>query len=822
MSNEKELQELLELIEAKELEFKYNKISALFPDTGPYRKELYPKHIAFMNAGAHYQERAFVAANRCLAAGTLVSLSNGKSKKIEDVEIGETVLAYDIKSDALVSSKVVDTFKGYANNMVSFNVGSTKITCTDDHPFLHKNRQCKKQPIKFIQESKFRSQIVVPHRWNLAQNEIKTPEFSKNIARLIGYLIGDGCLMLDCVKFTNTREEYHNDVENIIKELGLQLRRHGSDGFLTVKNGAKGGNPLIHLLKELQLWRKNSHTKNIPEALMTAPLEYVEELLKGLIATDGCIEKNRITYYSCSEELLQDIRALLWRLDIQSYIYMRKIHKGVPQYYLQVRRSDNCKFPIVMEKDNLEITSIPRVSSKYRLARVSNYKKAPDQDIYCITVEHKDHLFIGNGQIMSNTGKTLTGGCEMSYHLTGKYPKGWQGRKFLNAIDAWAAGVSNQSTKEIQQFELLGDINDMGTGLIPKEDIIKITKKPGVAEAVETVYVRHVSGGSSKLTFKSYEQGRISFQGTKKQVIWLDEEPPDPGIYSECLTRLMDKYNPGLIYCTFTPLFGLSDIVLSFIPDGSFPRSGVNPDAPQKFVINVDWSEVPHLDEDQKKSILASYSRHERDARSKGIPSLGSGAIYPYSEDDITCQPFPIPPWWPKAYGMDTGWSKTAAVWGAKNPDTGEIYLYSEHYVSEEKPVIHAASIKSRGEWIVGAADPAGVNLSDGKKIFQLYVEQGLNIVKAEKGDREAGILAVAQMFETGQLKIFNTLTNLLNEIRVYRRDEKGVIIKKKDHAMDAMRYLCTTGLKCMGLEPDENEESSSSMGDDRDEFTGY
>ena len=422
----------------------------------------------------------------------------------------------------------------------------------------------------------------------------------------------------------------------------------------------------------------------------------------------------------------------------------------------------------------------------------------------------------------NRTGKTLTGAFEMSCHLTGNYPDWWEGRKFLNAIDAWAAGVSNQSTKEILQFELLGDVNDLGSGLIPKEALTrKPTRKPGVADAIETIYVKHVSGGISRCTFKSYEQKRISFQGTKKQVIWLDEEPTDPGIYTECLTRLMDEHNPGIIYCTFTPLFGLSDVVLSFLPDGNFPTGGVNPKNRQKYVVNVDWGEVPHLDEEQKESILQSYSKHERDARSRGIPSLGAGAIYPYLEEDITVEPFEIPAWWPKAYGMDTGWKRTAVVWGAMDPDSKIIYLYSEYYVSEAHPAIHASAIKSRGEWMWGVADPAGANISDGKKIFDLYVEEGLNLVKADKADREGGILKIGQLLETGTLRIFETLKNTLSEYRTYRRDEKGKIVKKNDHAMDAMRYLCTTGVAEMSTraDPDDIEYTDDV---ERDNYTGY
>jgi phage terminase large subunit-like protein len=434
------------------------------------------------------------------------------------------------------------------------------------------------------------------------------------------------------------------------------------------------------------------------------------------------------------------------------------------------------------------------------------------------SAHHGQLAFIG----ANRTGKTKCGAYIMATHLTGDYPSWWEGKKYLNAIDAWAAGKTNQKTKEIIQFELLGPENDIGSGMIPKEAILKITKKPGVADAIETVTVRHKSGGVSNITFKSYEQGRDGFEGTKKQVIWLDEEPADASIYSECLMRTADQYKPGIIYCTFTPLYGLSDVVMQFLPDGKATVDGRVPGNADRFSIQATWDDVPHLSESDKSRLWAGCLPHEREARSKGIPSLGAGAIYPYLEDNITCAPFEIPSYWKKAYGMDSGWSRTAAVWGAQDPDTKIVYLYSEHYLAEAHPAIHASAIKARGSWIWGAADPAGANISDGKKIFDMYVEEGLNIVKASKGDREGGILAVSQMFATGMVRIFSTLTNTLAELRVYRRDEKGEIIKKKDHAMDAMRYLLTTGIEYMSTPDDPDSPRDSAFSGSQDSYTGY
>jgi len=162
------------------------------------------------------------------------------------------------------------------------------------------------------------------------------------------------------------------------------------------------------------------------------------------------------------------------------------------------------------------------------------------------------------------------GGTETTYHLTGEYPHWWEGRRFNGPIHAWAAGDTSETTRDIVQQELLGIGGEdaeglLGTGLIPKRCIIgRPTAKRGIAGAVDTVSVRHVSGRVSRLSFKSYDQGRKKFQGTAKHVIWLDEEPP-MDVYTECLLRTMTTN--GIVMCTFTPLLGLSEVALKYLPD---------------------------------------------------------------------------------------------------------------------------------------------------------------------------------------------------------------------------------------------------------------
>lgn len=235
-----------------------------------------------------------------------------------------------------------------------------------------------------------------------------------------------------------------------------------------------------------------------------------------------------------------------------------------------------------------------------------------------------------------------------------------------------------------------------------------------------------------------------------------------------------------------------------------------------KFVISCEWDEVPHLDAQMKHDLLASYSPHEREARQKGIPAIGSGKMYPIAEADILVKAFEIPSYYKKVFGFDPGQNRTAAVWAAIDPDTGTVYLYSEYYRSKAEFSVHAEGLKARGKWIPGVADWAGTT-DDRRRIIDMYADDyGLQLIPADKAV-EAGIQKVWQYLSSGKLKVFDTLPNWLGEFRVYRRDGLGRVVKKEDHLMDATRYLLMSGL--------EIAQSQSALDDEVDEYynsTGY
>ena len=119
-------------------------------------------------------------------------------------------------------------------------------------------------------------------------------------------------------------------------------------------------------------------------------------------------------------------------------------------------------------------------------------------------------------------GKTEgVGAYEVALHLTGNYPAWWQGRRFDRKTKGWAAGDTRQTVRDILVEKLLGPKNSRGTGMIPGESIARIVPMPGVPDGVELVEVRSKHGGNSRLSFKSFDQGRLSFQGTEQDFVWL-------------------------------------------------------------------------------------------------------------------------------------------------------------------------------------------------------------------------------------------------------------------------------------------------------------
>ncbi len=193
-------------------------------------------------------------------------------------------------------------------------------------------------------------------------------------------------------------------------------------------------------------------------------------------------------------------------------------------------------------------------------------------EFFKMGAEYRERCFMAGNRV----GKTFgAGGYETACHLTGLYPEWWEGRRFKTPIRAWAAGKTNETTRDIVQKTLLGDPITVagrkrfdGTGVIPGHLPGNVTWKAGVPDLADTVRILHVTGGFSLLGLKSYQQGRGSFEGTSQHCVWFDEEPPQD-VYGEALIRTATTN--GIVMLTFTPLEGMSDVVISFLPEDMRP-----------------------------------------------------------------------------------------------------------------------------------------------------------------------------------------------------------------------------------------------------------
>lgn len=419
--------------------------------------------------------------------------------------------------------------------------------------------------------------------------------------------------------------------------------------------------------------------------------------------------------------------------------------------------------------------------------------------------EYPERLFMAGNRV----GKTIAGAYELTCHLTGEYPVWWNGRVFDTPINAWAVGKDARSVRDTIQSELLGSVGEWGTGMIPAHTLGKAFALQGTPQAIDIVKIKHKTGGWSQLGFKNYQQDIGSFMGTSRHVVWCDEEVP-LDIYNECNVRTATV--DGIMLVTFTPLDGLTPMVVNFCKRADF-LVGAKPivavdvtdedeadyseydfivgrETP-KAVIQAGWNDAAWIPDEMKRRLLEDSPVHLRKARSEGLPAMGSGNVYSTPVEDILVAPFAIPDSWPRMYALDVGWNRTAVVWGALDPATDTIYLYDEHYRGKEEPPHHAYAIRSRGEWIPGVIDPAarGRSQVDGKQLKRNYVDLGLTLFEA-KNELESGILATQQRLSFSKLRVFSTLINWQKEYMLYRRDKHGKPLQENDHLMDGTRYI--------------------------------
>ena len=562
----------------------------------------------------------------------------------------------------------------------------------------------------------------------------------------------------------------------------------------------------------------------IPDKYLHASHEQRKAFLQGLMDTDGSCMKaspnsagtgGTCEYTTVHDSLAYSVSELARSLGCKVKTMTRKTWatdkhgNRVNRTYLSYRIRIRCPFfnPFRLERKAKNWFRPTSTTDNRVLYKIED---AGYGDGVCFTVDSPDSTFIIQDYIV--THNTHSAAYEMAFHLTGRYPQWWQGKRFDRPITAWAGGVTSISVRDILQDKLFGqNWRELDHGILLPSDVVdEPIMAKGVTGLIDTIKIRHASGGISTLQFKSYEQGRTKWQGVGRDVIWLDEEP-DLDIYTEALART--NATKGIMFATFTPLFGMSQVVTQYWEQGPYDPADPNGTGCKKDKYNPDRAlvlmgirDVDHYSDEERQRIINSYPAFEREARANGIPSLGSGRVFKVAQEAISVPYIPeIPPHWPRIAAIDIGWDHPTAVsWLAWDRDADVVYLYDCYKASEVTIPEHASRIKKRGDWIPVAwpHDALQSDKQSGTQIADLYRGEGVNMLyeraQMEMPDGsmtnsvEATLMMMEQRMLDGRFKVASHLTEWFEEFNVYHRKDKDDLISSTRYAMMMLRYAET------------------------------
>lgn len=417
--------------------------------------------------------------------------------------------------------------------------------------------------------------------------------------------------------------------------------------------------------------------------------------------------------------------------------------------------------------------------------RLTDYRPYAKQRIFhAAGATVRERMLMAGNQL----GKTLAAANEVAMHLTGMYPDWWVGRRFDRPVRWLAGSESAELTRKGVQRLLLGPPeveSDWGTGTIPKDCLLDWSRRQGVADAVASIIVQHKpTGGVSSVQLSTYDQGRTKWQADTVDGVWFDEEPPED-IYFEGLTRTNAVVGP--VMTTLTPLMGISSVVKRFYLDKAVGTH----------LTMMDIDDVEHYTPEQRAQIIASYPEHERKARTKGIPQLGSGRVFPIDEDELKVDAIAIPSHWPQLGGLDFGWDHpSAGIRQAWDRDSDTLYIIAAHRAKAQTPAMFAAAVKPWGDWLPWAWPHDGLqhDKGSGEQLAAQYKAQGLkmlgNRATFEDGSNgvEAGLMEMLDRMQTGRYKVFSHLNDWFEEFNLYHRKD-GLIVKTGEDLMSASRY---------------------------------
>lgn len=425
--------------------------------------------------------------------------------------------------------------------------------------------------------------------------------------------------------------------------------------------------------------------------------------------------------------------------------------------------------------------------SRYYLGQLGKYNtgaKVHKKQLEFHKSKKKNRWVFGGNR----SGKTECGAVEALYMARGVHPY----RENKKNVTGWVVSLSTQVQRDVAQNKILYYLDKNWIHDIIMSSGKKTTPELGV---IDTIVIKNIFGGLSKIGFKSCDQGREKFQGTSLDFVWFDEEPPYD-IYMECKMRVLD--NCGDLFGTMTPLKGLS-WVYSHIYLNEYSDDEV-------WHLQMEWADNPFLDSDEIKKYSQTLSEEELQSRKYGNFKESAGIVYSEFDPKIhVIDNFEIPTDWQDTISIDPGLhNPLSAHWYAVDYD-GNVYVVAEHYESNKTVEYHAGRLKEISSSLNWRTNSNGMlealidsaasqrTLSSEKSVVELFYDYGVLVNTRVNKDVYAGINRVKSYLKNSsgeaRLFIFKSCVNLIREFRGYFWGNNDSPIKKDDHALDELRY---------------------------------
>ena len=438
--------------------------------------------------------------------------------------------------------------------------------------------------------------------------------------------------------------------------------------------------------------------------------------------------------------------------------------------------------------------------------------------------------------IASNqTGKSEVAMGIVACLSTGIIPEWWKGRKYDRPVKIMVAGVDSSHNANTLQEKLMGTNawkikSERGSGMIPKEYLMEETAISPRGKDLETIKIKHISGGMSEILFRAYSQGREAAQGFPADFIIIDEQPPDD-FWTEALTRTVATN--GCVICSFTPLKGMPEegvvhktFQLPDVKGAPYDKYGAKRKSDKDWaLVRATWDDIGHITEAKKEATKSKYPDYEVATRCYGMPMAGHGRVFPFTRDEITYsnQDVFIDDRWPRLIGIDIGHGfgrdPSAAVLAVYDEDSDIIYIDNVKRESTDTTKDLARLIVTV-EHQCPVAFPSDANrssMSSDSTVAQQLREMDINLLthpfmnpRGADGKKNnykmPGIKHISERMREGKLKINTSrCSQLLDELDQYSYTDTGKLQDGNDHCIDAFRYAVMSVIQSLG-EPLRNE----------------